>query len=84
MTMTAAPALSDNPEAARLRLEELRKALPHLSGDKLIERYFGGSDDGQLPRLREGLRLALASAGDPWASPAPPLAAAKAPTPGIR
>jgi tetratricopeptide (TPR) repeat protein len=81
IVLAAIHALAGNPDAARLRLEQLRKALPHLSGDKLIERYFGGSDDGQLPRFREGLRLALAPAGDP---PPPPLNAATAAAPGIR
>jgi TolB-like protein len=56
--------LSGNPDTARSRLDELRKALPHLSGEKLIERYFGDLENDQLPRLREGLRLALAAALD--------------------
>jgi hypothetical protein len=58
----AVHALSGNPDTARSRLDELRKALPHLSGEKLIEQYFGDLEDDQLPRLREGLRLALAAA----------------------
>ena len=41
-------------------LEQVRKALPHLSGEKLIERYFGESDGSQSLRLGEGLRLAEA------------------------
>jgi TolB-like protein/DNA-binding SARP family transcriptional activator/Tfp pilus assembly protein PilF len=59
IVLAAVHALSGNPDAARSRLDELRKALPHLSGEKLIERYFGDLEDDQLPRLREGLRLAL-------------------------
>jgi TolB-like protein/DNA-binding SARP family transcriptional activator/Tfp pilus assembly protein PilF len=62
--LAAVHALSGNPDAARSRLDELRKALPHLSGEKLIERYFGDLEDNQLPRLREGLRLALAATLD--------------------
>jgi TolB-like protein len=64
IVLAAVHALSGNPDAARARLDELRKALPHLSGEKLIERYFGDLEDDQLPRLREGLRLALAVALD--------------------
>jgi TolB-like protein/DNA-binding SARP family transcriptional activator/Tfp pilus assembly protein PilF len=69
MVLAAAHALSGNPDAARSRLEQVRKALPHLSGNKLIERYFGESDGDRSLRLGEGLRLALAPAADPWASP---------------
>src|SRR5262249_6256227 len=49
-------------------------AYPQLSSEKLTERYFGGSGTNEMPRLREGLRLALASEGtiDPWASPQAP------------
>lgn len=64
IVLAAVHALSGNPDAARSRLDELRKALPHLAGEKLIERYFGDLEDDQLPRLREGLRLALAVALD--------------------
>jgi TolB-like protein len=81
LVSAAAHALSGNPDAARSRLEEVRKALPHLSSEKLVERYFGGPDAGQSGRLREGLRLAVAPAGAP---PPPPLKAATAPAPGIR
>jgi tetratricopeptide (TPR) repeat protein len=59
IVLAAIHALSGNTDAARSRLEELRKALPHLSGEKLVERYFGESDGVQLQRLREGLRLAV-------------------------
>jgi TolB-like protein/Tfp pilus assembly protein PilF len=69
MVLAAAHALSGNPEAARSRLEQVRKALPHLSGEKLIARFFGESDGGQSLRLGDGLRLALAPAPDPWAPP---------------
>ncbi len=75
MVLAALHASAGNPHAARSRLEEVRKALPHLSGDKLIHRYFGGPDGGQSPRLREGLTLALM----------PPFAAAAtSPESGIR
>jgi len=59
IVLAAIHALSGNTDAAQSRLEELRKALPHLSGEKLIARYFGESDGVQLQRLREGLRLAV-------------------------
>jgi TolB-like protein/DNA-binding SARP family transcriptional activator/Tfp pilus assembly protein PilF len=65
----AVDALSGNLDAARSRLGELRKAYPHLSSEKLIERYFGDAGADEMPRLREGLRLALAAPPDPWQSP---------------
>jgi DNA-binding SARP family transcriptional activator/TolB-like protein/Tfp pilus assembly protein PilF len=59
IVLAAIHALSGNTDAARSRLEELRRTLPHLSDEKLVERYFGESDGVELQRLREGLRLAV-------------------------
>ena len=68
LVLAAAHALAGNVDGARLRLAQVQKALPHLSNEKLIARFFGGKESGPAwPRLKEGLRLAIAA--DPWRSP---------------
>jgi TolB-like protein/Tfp pilus assembly protein PilF/DNA-binding SARP family transcriptional activator len=72
----AAHALAGNMSEARTQLEQVRKAYPHLTGDKIIDRFFGGKQAGpKWPQLKEGLRLAVA---DPWRSP-PSLAGRRPP-----
>jgi TolB-like protein/tetratricopeptide (TPR) repeat protein/DNA-binding SARP family transcriptional activator len=69
LVRAAAYALSGNIGEARVQLQAVRKAHPHLSGEATIERFFAGRQAGPgLPHLKEGLRLAL-SAPDPWQSP---------------
>jgi TolB-like protein/Tfp pilus assembly protein PilF len=64
LVLIAAHALAGNMGEARRRLDELQKSLPHLSNDKLVDRFLG--DGTKLSQLREGLRQVLAS---PWDSP---------------
>jgi TolB-like protein/DNA-binding SARP family transcriptional activator/Tfp pilus assembly protein PilF len=67
LVRVAAHALTGNLTEARTQLEHVRKLHPHLTGEKLIDRFFGGQASGpKWPQLKEGLRLALA---DPWQSP---------------
>jgi adenylate cyclase len=69
LVLAAAQAMAGNMTAARRTLVRVQKKLPHLTGDGLIDRFFGASPSG-WPRLREGLRRALApGAEDAWRSP---------------
>jgi TolB-like protein/Tfp pilus assembly protein PilF len=58
LVMVAAHALTGNMQDARARLGRLQATLPHLSNDKLVQR-FGPA--GQTSRFSRGLRLALAA-----------------------
>jgi TolB-like protein/Tfp pilus assembly protein PilF len=69
LTLVAAHALAGNMRAAHQTLEQLQKRLPHLSREKLVDRFFGNGAKSKPPQLSEGLRLAMALPADPWASP---------------
>ena len=56
--LAAALALTGRLEEAHSSIEKLRSMWPNDSADRLVERF--GRRAGQAPRLREGLRLALA------------------------
>ena len=71
VSLVAALALSGNLERAHTELAQLQKRLPHLSNDQLFDRIFGKSTG--LPQLRAGLRLAMASFGDPPPPSTPPV-----------
>lgn len=66
LSRVAAHALSGNISAARLQLETLQKARPHLSREKLIGMYAKSAPESQL---RQGIQLALTPQADPWQSP---------------
>jgi TolB-like protein/Tfp pilus assembly protein PilF len=68
LVLAAAHAMAGHMPEARRTLARVQKELPHLTGDKLIDRFFGGSQSGS-PRLREGLRRAVAPDVDVWQSP---------------
>jgi len=68
LVLAAAHAMAGHMSEARRTLTRVQKKLPHLTGDTLIDRFFGGSPSGS-PRLREGLRRALAPDADAWQSP---------------
>lgn len=71
VVLAAAHALAGHMSEARRTMARVQKQLPHLSGDKLIDRFFGGSPSGPA-RLREGLRRVLAPDADVWQSPPMP------------
>jgi TolB-like protein/DNA-binding SARP family transcriptional activator/Tfp pilus assembly protein PilF len=75
LALAAAYALTGRLDAARSRLEQVQRSLPYLPDEKMIERLFGTPKRSGGGRLTEGLRLVLAPAADPWASPRPPLRA---------
>src|SRR5262245_13627995 len=56
--LAAAHALAGDLAEAHSSVEKLKSMQPELSTDRLVERF--GRRPGQAPRLREGLRLALA------------------------
>lgn len=67
LSRIAAHALSGNMSEASAQLEQLQRARPHLSREKLIDLYAKGAPDSQL---RRGIKLALAAqTADPWQSP---------------
>ena len=68
LVLAAAHAMADDMPKARHTLTLVQKKLPHLTGDKLIDRFFGASPSG-WPRLREGLRRVLTPDADVWRSP---------------
>jgi TolB-like protein/DNA-binding SARP family transcriptional activator/Tfp pilus assembly protein PilF len=73
LVRVAAHALAGSLNEAHTQLEQVRRAYPHLAGEKAVDRFFAGKQSvAKFPQLKEGLRLALA---DPWRSPpslAPP------------
>lgn len=71
LVLVAAHAMAGDMSEARRTLTRLQKGLPHLTTDKLVERFFGASPSG-TPRLREGLRRVLAADADVWRSPPMP------------
>jgi TolB-like protein/Tfp pilus assembly protein PilF len=82
LVLVAAHALAGNMSEARATLAQTQKAFPHLTGEQLISRFFGEATGPAGPRLKEGLRLALAS---PWSSPrSPTQPVADASTPAAR
>ena len=69
LLLAAAHALAGHGESAQSLLRQAQAAQPKLSRDKLIARAFSDADPNHWPQLREGVRLMLAQAGDPWRSP---------------
>lgn len=76
--LVAAQALAGDMESSRQAVSQLRKSAPNLTAQQLYRRFARLSSES--PRLREGLRLALATdAATPkktWQSPASPSKAA--------
>lgn len=68
LVLAAAHAMAGNMSEARRTLARVQSQLPHLTGDKLVERFIGVSPSVRT-RLREGLRRVLASDADVWQSP---------------
>lgn len=68
LVLAAAQALAGNASASRTTLAKVQAALPHLSGEALIKRFFNGQTT-RLPRLQEGLRLLTEAPADAWQSP---------------
>ena len=67
LVLAAAHAMAGHMSEARRTLARVQKELPHLTGDKLVERFIGGSST--RTRLREGLNRVLAPDADVWRSP---------------
>ncbi|HEY0439390.1 MAG TPA: tetratricopeptide repeat protein, partial [Xanthobacteraceae bacterium] len=70
LTFAAALALAGRPDEARAKFEQVQKALPHITGEKLLERLFGSNAGAPQSQLAEGLRRVVA-AGRSWESPLP-------------
>jgi TolB-like protein/Tfp pilus assembly protein PilF len=68
LVLVAAHAMAGNRIEAREALTRIQQALPHLTNEKLIEKFFGAKVAG-WPRLREGLRRASVPEADSWQSP---------------
>jgi TolB-like protein/DNA-binding SARP family transcriptional activator/Tfp pilus assembly protein PilF len=69
LVLAAAHALNGDMSEGRRKFEQLRVTLPHLSGEKVMERFFGAGAGSRQPQLREGLRLLIEPPPDPWQSP---------------
>jgi DNA-binding SARP family transcriptional activator/TolB-like protein len=70
LSRVSAHALAGNLALARKQLEQVQTMYPHLSGQKLLTRFFGQTpDERHSPQLRRGLQLALAPPSDFGRSP---------------
>lgn len=69
LVLAAAHALNGNMSEGRRKFEQLQVTLPHLSGEKVMERFFGAGAGSRQPQLRDGLRLLIEPPSDPWQSP---------------
>jgi TolB-like protein/Tfp pilus assembly protein PilF len=61
LVLVAAHALAGNMAEARRLLEQLQQKQPHLSREKIVERFYGTVDATRESQLRKGFRLVLAS-----------------------
>ena len=68
LVLVGAHALAGNMSEARAKLAQLQKTQPHLTGEQLVTRFFGG-EDGPGVRLKEALQLVLAPASEPQPAP---------------
>src|SRR5581483_1303003 len=72
IVLAAARALDGDLVAARARLDQAQQKSADFSRAELARRFVDVATKPGEARLAEGLRLALAQAADPWASPPSP------------